>query len=294
MNNLENPVRPPVTPQTLRPNCPIMGLLAGLITCSALIGPVAFAKTELAKVGGTVITLEDFNQRYQDNAKFFQFNAPTKQAVLDDIVKRELGILEARRLGLDKDAAVIERINTVLYQALLDKKLGKDLEQIKISDSEAKAHYEKNPEVRTSHIFVAVRPGATEEEVRAARERITRIQKEDLKAGASFSEVAQTRSDGPAAAMGGDIDFKTRDALDPAYYEAAVKLRTPGSTSGIVRSAFGFHIIKLTAVRSWEDADRTVVRRQIFEAKRQELFEKYMDALRSQYKVSVKKELLKN
>jgi peptidyl-prolyl cis-trans isomerase C/peptidyl-prolyl cis-trans isomerase D len=244
-------------------------------------------------VGGAVITLEEFNKRYQDNSKFFQFNPPSKQAVLDDLLKRELGIQEARRLGLDKDPAVLDRVNTVLYQALLDKQLGKDLEQIKISDTEAKAHYEKNPEIRTSHIFVAVRPGAPESEVKAAKDRISQILKEDLKGGASFSEVAQTRSDGPAASMGGDIDYKTRDALDPAYYEAALRLRTPGNVSGIVRSSFGFHIIKLTAIRPWDDADRTVVRRQIFESKRQSLFEKYMSGLRGQYKVSVKKDLIK-
>jgi peptidyl-prolyl cis-trans isomerase C len=140
---------------------------------------------------------------------------------------------------------------------------------------------------------VAVRPGAPEAEVKAAKDRISQILKEDLKGGASFSEVAQTRSDGPAASMGGDIDYKTRDALDPAYYEAALRLRTPGNVSGIVRSSFGFHIIKLTAIRPWDDADRTVVRRQIFEAKRQSLFEKYMSGLRGQYKVSVKKDLIK-
>lgn len=270
----------------------LIGSVLALGTLTAL-STQALAQTELARVGGAVITLEEFNKRYQDNSKFFQFNPPSKQAVLDDLLKRELGIQEARRLGLDKDPAVLDRVNTVLYQALLDKQLGKDLEQIKISDAEAKAHYEKNPEIRTSHIFVAVRPGAPEAEVKAAKDRISQILKEDLKGGASFSEVAQTRSDGPAASMGGDIDYKTRDALDPAYYEAALRLRTPGNVSGIVRSSFGFHIIKLTAIRPWDDADRTVVRRQIFEAKRQSLFEKYMSSLRGQYKVSVKKDLIK-
>jgi parvulin-like peptidyl-prolyl isomerase len=263
------------------------------ILASALPTAAAYAQTELARVGSSVLTLEDFNRRYQENKKFFQFNAPSKEAVLEDVIKRELGVLEARRLGLDKDPAVMDRINTVLYQALLDKQLGKELEKIQISDSESRSHYEKNPEIRTSHIFVAVRPGAPAEEVNAARERITKILNEDLKKGGSFAEVAQSRSDGPAAAVGGDIDFKNREALDPAYYDAAVKLRTPGKVSGIVRSSFGFHIIKLTAVRPWADADRTVVRRQIFEARRVALFEKYMAGLRSQYKVSVKKDLIR-
>lgn len=273
----------------------LFALAASALVLSAQLVPCrALAETELARVGGTSISLEEFNRRYQENMRFFQFKAPSKEAVLDDLIKRELGVQEARRAGLEKDPVVQERINTVLYQALLDKQLGKAFEGIRVTDEEAKAHYSKNPEIRTSHIFVTVPPTATQEQVAAAKERITKILKEDLKGGASFSEVAQKRSEGPAAAMGGDIDFKTRDALDPAYYEAALQLKTPGKVSDIVRTRFGFHIIKLTAVRSWEDADQVQAKRQVFETKRAALFEKYIAGLRSQSKVSVRKELLKD
>src|SRR4051812_20291432 len=98
------------------------------------------AATELAKVNSTVITLEDFNKKYKENLKFFQFRAPTKEGVLDDLVKRELGIQEAKRDGLDKDPDIIDRMNTVLYHALLDKKLSKDFETIHVTDDEAKSY----------------------------------------------------------------------------------------------------------------------------------------------------------
>lgn len=267
---------------------------AALVLCAPLTPSPAVADTEVARVGNTSITLEEFNRRYQENLRFFQFKAPSKAAVLDDLIKRELGVQEARRVGLEKDPSVQDRINTVLYQALLDKQLGKSFEGIQVTDAEARAHYAKNPEIRTSHIFVTLAPTASAEQVAAARERITRILKEDLKAGASFSEVAQKRSEGPAAAMGGDIDYKTRDALDPAYYEAALQLKTPGRVSDIVRTRFGFHVIKLTAVRPWEDADQVQAKRQVFETKRTALFEKYIAGLRAQSKVSVRKDLLKD
>ncbi len=255
----------------------------------------AVASTELARINGTVITLEDFNKRYRDNLKFFQFKAPTKKGVLDDLIKRELGVQEAKRMGLDKDQDVVDRINTVLYHALLEKKLAKDFEQIKISDDEAKSFYSKNPELRTSNIFVAVRPDASPEEVKRAQEKIRKIQSEQLKPGKmSFAEVAQRFSEGPAAPMGGDIDYQTRDKLDPAYYETAVSLKSPGRVSDIIRTQFGFHIIKLTAVRLWDDVDRGQVKRQIFDERRAQLFEKYMTQLKSQAKVSTHPELLKD
>ncbi|OFZ79911.1 MAG: hypothetical protein A2583_06510 [Bdellovibrionales bacterium RIFOXYD1_FULL_53_11] len=253
------------------------------------------AATELARVNSAVITLEDFNKKYRENMKFFQFKAPTKKGVLDDLIKRELGIQEAKRAGLDKDPEVIDRMNTVLYHALIDKKLSKDFENIHITDDEAKSYYSKNPEIRTSHVFVAVRPDAAPEQEKKAREKIKKIQDEALKDGKmSFAEVAQRYSEGVAAPMGGDIDYQTKDKLDPAYYETAVKLKTVGRISSIVRSQFGYHIIKLTAMRPWDETDKAQVKRLLFDERRSQIYEKFMTKLRQQASVTVKQNLLKD
>ncbi|OFZ52844.1 MAG: hypothetical protein A2428_04710 [Bdellovibrionales bacterium RIFOXYC1_FULL_54_43] len=266
--------------------------LLGLSVC--FVG-ISDAATELARVNGTSISLENFNKKYADSLKFFQFKAPTKKGVLEDLIKRELGIQEARRLGLDKDADVIDRMNTVLYHALLDKKLSKEFEGIHISDDEAREYYAKYPEIRTSHIFVAVRPDAKPNDNKKAYEKIKKIQDENLRDGkAGFAEIAQRFSEGVAAPMGGDIDYQTKDKLDPVYYETALKLKTPGNVSGIVRTQFGYHIIKLTAVRSWEDADRAQVKRLVFDERRSQIFERYMNGLRQQARISVRSELLKD
>ncbi|OFZ83048.1 MAG: hypothetical protein A3K03_01070 [Bdellovibrionales bacterium RIFOXYD1_FULL_44_7] len=274
-------------------------VIGSIVTISVLAAVTGIsAATELAKVNGTIITLEDFNKKYRENLKFFQFKAPTKQGVLDDLIKRELGIQEAKKLGLDKDPMIIDRMNTVLYHALLDNKLSKDFESIHITDEEAQNFYSKNPEIRTSHIFVAVRPEATADQTKKALEKIKKIYNEHIKTidkdgKMSFAEVAQRFSEGVAAPMGGDIDYQTRDKLDPAYYEAALKLKTPGKISNIVRSQFGYHIIKLTAVRPWEETDKAQVKRLVFDEQRSQIFEKYMTKLKQQAKINVKNELLK-
>jgi len=276
--------------------------LLSVVTLASLLSP-AIAGAEapktgakdaiLANINGTVITVGDFEARYQDNLRYFQAGAPEKKAVLEDIIRRELAVQEAKKLGLDKDPMVTERMNTVLFQALLDKQLAKDVEKITVSDGEAESNYKKNPEIRTSHIFIALLPGATAEQESAARKRMAAIQ-DELKRGASFAEVAQKQSEGPAAPMGGDIDYKDRSSLDPAYYSAALALGSPGKMSGVVRTPFGLHLIKLTAVRDWEDADHGMVKRRIFDQKRAALFEKYMDRLRQGSKVSINSALLKN
>jgi parvulin-like peptidyl-prolyl isomerase len=109
----------------------------------------------------------------------------------------------------------------------------------------------------------------------------------------SFAEAAQHFSEAPSAPMGGDIDYQSRDKLDPAYYEAALALRTPGKMSGIVRTALGFNVIKLTAIRPWEDADKALAKRMLFEDKRTQIFDHFMERLRAQSRVVVHPELLK-
>jgi parvulin-like peptidyl-prolyl isomerase len=252
------------------------------------------AATELANVNGKIITTQEFEKRYKDNLKYFQFKAPTKKNVLDDIIKRELGIQQAKKLGLDKDPEVIDRMDTVLYQAFLDKKLSKQFESINVTDDEAKDFYAKNPEIRTSHIFIAVRPDAKPEDKKKAKATILEIQNKYLKPGTmSFAEVAQKYSEGSAASMGGDIDWQTRDRLDPKYYETAVSLSV-GEVSDVVETQFGYHIIKLTGKKSWDEVDRPMIKRMVFDQRRQQVFDSFMSQLRSQSKVLVHNELLKD
>lgn len=262
-----------------------------------IVGILAFnfahAATELARINERVITLEDFNKRYQDSVKFFQFRAPSKKAVLEDLIKREIGIQEAVKAGLDKDPEVMERVNTVLYNALLEKKLSSEFEKIHISDDEAKSFYEKNPEVRTSQLFVGLRPDATAKEEKDAMERIKKME-EEIRGGKGFAEVAQRLSDGPTAVMGGDMDFQTKDRMDPVYYGEALKLKNVGKVSRIFRTPYGYHIVKLTGTKTWDQVDSSEVKRIIFGMRRVDLFEKYMTDLRKKNQVAIHEEILKN
>ncbi len=274
---------------TQKPTSVFFSLVAGLVVFSG----TSLAATELAKVNGKMISLEEFNKKYQTLLPLYQNKTPTRAVVLEDLIKRELGIQEAKKLKLDADPEVQEEMNTVLYQALLRKQLSKEFEKIQITDTDAKVFYTKNPDIRTSHIFVALAPNATKEDEAAALKRIKEIQDKELKSGKSFAEVAQKSSEGVAAPMGGDIDYQSKAQLDPAYYEAALSLKTPGKVSGIVRSQFGFHIIKLTAIRPWGEVDPSAVKQVLFNERKQDMFDRYMKALRAKAQVQVRNDLVK-
>ncbi len=251
--------------------------------------------TELARVNERVITRGELNKKLEESSKTFQLQSPTKKTMLDDLIKRELGIQEALRQRLDHDPEVIDRMNTVLYHALLEKNLAQDFEKIHTTDDEAQAYYSKNPDIRTSQIFVALRPHLTPEEQKQAYERIKKIKDTYLtQEKMSFAEAAQRFSEGTTAPMGGDMGYQPKYQLDAHYYQIALKLSTPGKVSDIIKTPFGYHIIKLTAIRPWEETDRTQVKRMIFEEQRTALFEKFMNKLKRQAQVSVKQELIKD
>lgn len=253
----------------------------------------AHADTELARIGSRVITLEEFNKRYEEASRFFPYSPPSKKSVLDDLVKRELGIQEAKKIGIDKEPEMIDRVNGLYYQALVEKKLGKDMAAINITDEETKKYYSSNPEIRTSHVYLALSPTASPEIQKEVESRINEILTKYVQPGKmSFAEIAQKHSEGPNAAVGGDMDYQTRDRLDPTYYKAAMSLKV-GQVSGVVKSPYGYHIIKLTAVRSWEDVDKAKLKRMLFEQKRQEQFEKFMSSLRAKSEVTIKADLIK-
>lgn len=247
---------------------------------------------DLATINNKKISAELFNKRYQENLKFFQFRVPSKKEVLDDLIKRELAVQEAKSLGLDKDPDVQEKINNVLFQSLVEKKLGKDIEKINVSEDDARAYYAKYPEIRTSHIYVTLRSNASPQEVKVANEKMRKIQGYLKDESMSFAEVAQKFSEGASAPMGGDIDFQTRDRLDQKYYDESLKLRSPGKVSDIVRTPTGLYIIKLTSIRTWDEVDQSKIKRLVFEEKRIKLFEQYMSELRKKAKVWINESLL--
>ncbi|MCH8492293.1 MAG: SurA N-terminal domain-containing protein [Idiomarina sp.] len=68
-----------------------------------------------------------------------------------------------------------------------------------------------------------------------------------LNAGEDFAELAATESDDIfSGADGGDLGLLERDTLDPDLEDAGFALSAEGDVSNIVRSEFGFHLVKLT------------------------------------------------
>jgi len=102
---------------------------------------------------------------------------------------------------------------------------------------------------RASHILIEVPANADAKAQAAARATIDKIQQQ-LKAGASFDALAKQYSqDKPSAAKGGDLGYFGKGVMDKAFEDAVFKLKK-GEVSAPVRSSFGWHLIKLTDIKT--------------------------------------------
>lgn len=126
---------------------------------------------------------------------------------------------------------------------------------MEVSEEEMRQRYEtqklnfRTPEERSArHILVSVSGDADEAAAQARAESLL----QRINNGEDFAELAKAESQDPGSARnGGDLGFFGLGVMDKAFEKATFALKK-GEVSGVVRSAFGFHIIKLEDIRGGE------------------------------------------
>ena len=105
----------------------------------------------------------------------------------------------------------------------------------------------KQHEYRISHILVLVPEQASAEQIQARRARAEDALKA-LKEGRDFAQVAAGYSDAADALQGGNLGWRAHGRLPTVFAEVVPNLK-PGDSSDILKSANGFHIVKLLESR---------------------------------------------
>lgn len=238
------------------------------------------------------ITKEEFTAKFKMVREQAVINQPTADQFLEDLIRYEIGLIEAKKLKVANDPVVSDRINQEIYKGLLEKELGAKTKKIKIVDKDMRDWYSNNPELRTSHILIQHKVDATSEEIKKAKDRAETILSEVVKSKRPFSELVKLYSDDTLSKQnGGDVDWQSRLTLVPDYYNAALKLK-PNEISKLVKTPFGFHIIKLTGRRNYENANKQQIRTAVFEVKRKEIFDSYFSNLKKRYPVKINQQLV--
>lgn len=139
----------------------------------------------------------------------------------------------------------------VNYIALNVADIAKD---IVVSDDDVKAYYEENiknfrkeEQRKISHILIEI----NDDEAKAKTEAESILAK--INAGEDFAELAKKHSaDTFSGENGGDLDWLERGSMDEVFDEKAFALANVGTVSDVVKTEYGFHIIKLTDLKAQE------------------------------------------
>jgi peptidyl-prolyl cis-trans isomerase D len=127
--------------------------------------------------------------------------------------------------------------------------------QVSVSDAEVADAYNKNkarfltPEKRSaSHVLINAKADAKPADDAAAKARAQAILDELRKNPADFARIAKAQSQDPGSAeLGGDLGTVEKGVFVKPVEDAIYSLKE-GEMSGLVRSEFGYHIIKVTKV----------------------------------------------
>jgi peptidyl-prolyl cis-trans isomerase C len=273
--------------------------VAALIGCQGSSTPGG-ANTEgkkegkvLAEVNSGSITTGDFERELKNLPEYLKAMADTPQGrkeMLDTMVIRELILQQASKDGLDKGPEIEEKLQDLKKRLIVESFLKKKVEvESKVSDEDMKKFYEQNKDkfksgeqIKASHILVK-----TEKEAKDIAAQ--------LKAGGNFEELAKKNSVDSSSAKGGDLGWFGKGSMVPAFEKAALALKE-GQISDVVKSDFGFHIIKLTGkrpagIRPFEEV-KDQIKGAIMPTKQQEVFQKIKEELKKTAKITIKEDVL--
>ena len=112
----------------------------------------------------------------------------------------------------------------------------------------AKSAPQIQPEYNIAQILVRIPENATAEQIAARRARADDVARQ-LRGGADFNKLAASYSDSVDALKGGELGWRTADRLPQIFVDAVAKLNE-GELSDVIKSASGFHILKVVGKRS--------------------------------------------
>ncbi len=103
--------------------------------------------------------------------------------------------------------------------------------------------------------------------------------KKQLDSGKSFEDLAKQYSDDPSAKNGGDLGWFGKGEMVLSFEEAAMKLKT-NEVSPLVKTQFGYHLIKLTAKNESFQEVKQVITQKLSAEKKQAAVKDYLDSLK--------------
>ncbi len=231
----------------------------------------------VARVGGSGIALTVFEEYLERSS--IELDAGLDDRVLTQLFDDFLDETLVHRMAVEDGVVEASAGRHQALETLVRRRFADELtdERVLLYYRTHLERFSRPERVRLSQILV---------EERAAAE----LAHQELASGVPFEEVARRLSTEPAAAIGGDQGYLTRDDLPPAFVETVFELEI-GQYSPIVAVDYGFHIFQVTDRRPAETVPSDQAAAEIRDLLRREDSEEIQSSLveeaRGRYNVSV-------
>jgi peptidyl-prolyl cis-trans isomerase C len=265
-----------------------------LITTAFAVAQEKTAQTTadpvVIRAGDVQVTKSEFEAALKTIPAEYQAYAsgPGKKAFAEDYLRMKLLAREAEKHGLEKKPEVIQQLRLMRENALANAELNRIEESVKITDAELQKAYEEKKQsyqqAKARHILIAFQGSPaqqqgkkelTEEEAKAKAEEI----RKKIAAGADFAEVAKTESDDRGSgSRGGELGTFSRGQMVPEFEQAVFGAKS-GELTPVVRTQFGYHIIKVDELKTQSlDEVKAELEREIRQKKLQERLDQLKNA----------------
>ncbi len=174
------------------------------------------------------------------------------KSMINRILEQERATLDELKLSLKKAGLSFERFREQIKERILISQLKKrEIDaRIAITESDIAEYLAKNKgvakvkdEYLLAHILILVPEGATADVIKEKKASAAGVLSK-LRDGTDFRQVSASSSDAENALEGGALGWRSADRLPEIFMEVAKDMAI-GDISNVLRSANGFHIIKL-------------------------------------------------
>jgi len=214
----------------------------------AMMATVSNASDILVSVNGKNITKQDaetFVNATSPQTHFSQLDATQQKMVVDRLIEKELFTEQAKKDGIDKKPEFQKNMEKIKEELSVNMWMKTQMDNIVVSDSEAKAFYDKNKDkfmqkesVHARHILVK-----DEKEAQGIIDEMKGLKGDALKT--KFIALAKSKSTGPSGPKGGDLGSFAKGQMVPEFSKAVWALPVGTITTKPVKTQFGYHVIYL-------------------------------------------------
>lgn len=260
-------------------------------------GEKELSRNELVRINELSLSIEDFRQISEKQPLEGKMRLLDEKGMRDFlenyVITREVLYQEAKKKGFDKNKEILAKVEdfrkAMIIDALIEEVLrGKSdptEEEIQRYYKENKSLFTEPLEVKIRHIVVNSEPVLKEVLARLSR-------------GESFEKLAYTYNIDRTRNDGGNLGYIRRGQLAPSFAqfeEAAFSLMKKGDISEVIRTPYGYHIIRLddtreTAMRPFDQV-KEKIRFFLQAKKKQEAYLEYVKEAKSRSSILINEKL---